>query len=220
MFQRVLLILPFLLFTQACMSEKTCSDQDRTCSVQANILSFFTAPEGVYVYSSSARTGNLAVLGSGTLDPSLHTICSQDRPFAPIIDIGCSSVAPLVSSATVSANSLTSLYADIPTTIPVRGPSGTIISDGLTSLFGVDLKTTLANAGISNGSFWSFSDGEGSSAPSVSCNSGDDYTDAYTGAIGNSILTTALSWFASTSDYCNSLHPILCICYRPVATGG
>lgn len=221
MIYRIFLILLFSLFTQTCMSEKTCSNQDRTCSPIANLLSLVSAPEGLYLYSSFPRTGNLAILGTGTLNPSLQTICSQDRPFAPIIDYGCQSVAPLVSTGNVSASNLTSLYASISTTIPVRGPSGTIISDDLTSLFASDLKTSLSEAGIINSSYWSFSDAAGNFYAANSCNNGEDNTSSYTGYVGSPTVVAFESWYGGGVGVpCNEQHPVICICYRPVESGG
>lgn len=218
---RIFPILLFSLFTQTCMSEKTCSNQDRTCSPIANLLSFVSAPEGLYLYSTSARNGNLAILGAGTLDSSLHTICSQERPFVPIIDFGCQNVAPFIATSVVGANNLTSLYADIPTNIPVRGPSGTIVSDDLPSVFSLDLKTSFSNAGISNSSFWAFADAAGNFYAANSCNNGEDNTGSYAGYVGSPTIVAFESWYGGGVGVpCSESHPIICICYRPVASGG
>ncbi|WP_243402044.1 hypothetical protein [Leptospira haakeii] len=184
-------------------------------------MSLFSAPEGIYVYSSiPSYGGNLAILGVGTLDPSLSTICKQERPFAAILDAGCQSVAPLVSTPGVSANNLTSLYADIPTNLPMRGgPTGTILADDLASFFTVDLHVTLEAAGLGSTDFWTYGDANGNYASGVTCNDGSDNTNAFTGYIGSPLLS-AVGWNNVMAANCDQAYKVFCICYRPVSGGG
>lgn len=222
MIYRIVLSIFFGFSAQACMDVKTCSDQDRSCSPMASILSYFSAPEGIYVYSTGvAYGGNLAILGTGTLDASLQTICKQERPLAAILDTGCQDVAPLVSTLAVSANNLTSLYSTIPTNVPMRGgPTGTILADDLNSFYSLDLHVTLEAGGLGTANFWTYGDGTGNYASGVTCNDGDDNTSANTGYIGSPLFSAAGTWNNVQAANCDQAYRILCICYRPVAAGG
>ncbi|WP_246050725.1 hypothetical protein [Leptospira langatensis] len=203
------------------MSEKTCSSQDRGCNAEQQVLSLFSAPSGVYIYpTSTSYQGNLSILGSGTLDASLSVICERDRLLAPIVDLGCSKVAPMVSTSLVSFNAINTFYADIPYTgTPVRGPKGTIIADDLSTLFSADLKVSLSTAGLGIGSqfYWTFSDGSGAYA-SDNCNNGVDNTTIFNGAVGSTTLVTAGTWFNPTIASCIERHRVLCLCYHPLST--
>ncbi|GBF38874.1 putative lipoprotein [Leptospira johnsonii] len=181
------------------------------------MLSFFSAPSGIYVYSSTvAYGGNLSILGTGNLDPSLQTICKQERTFASILDTGCQSVAPLVSTLAVSANNLTSFYSDIPTNSPMRGgPTGTILADDLASFFSLDLHVTLEAGGLGSTNFWTYGDGTGNYASGVTCNDGDDNTSSNTGYVGSPLLSAAGTWNSVQAETCDNAFRILCICYRP-----
>ncbi|TGK44513.1 hypothetical protein [Leptospira andrefontaineae] len=222
MIQRIFLIFFLGFLTQTCMSTKTCSDHDRSCSLMENLLSLFSAPTGIYVYSSlPTYAGNLAILGTGTLDASLQTICKQERTFASILDSGCQSVAPLVSTLAVSANNLTSLYADIPTNLPMRGgPTGIILADDLASFFSLDLHVTLEAGGLGTTEFWTYGDGTGNYAAGVTCNDGDDNTSAFTGYIGSPLLSAAGTWNNVQAANCDQAYKVFCICYRPVSPPG
>ncbi|WP_246052686.1 hypothetical protein [Leptospira semungkisensis] len=205
------------------MSEKTCSSQDRGCNSAQQVLSLFSAPSGVYVYpTSTSYQGNLSILGAGALDSSLSVICGRDKLLAPIIDLGCSKVAPMVSTSLVSFNAINTFYADIPYTgTPVRGPKGGIIADDLSTLFASDLKMSLSAAGLGIGGqlYWSFSDGSGS-VSSDTCNDGGDNTGAYNGAVGSTTISAVGSWFNVNSASCSESHRVLCLCYHPLSSSG
>ncbi|TGN03346.1 hypothetical protein [Leptospira dzoumogneensis] len=219
---RTLTILFFCVLSNGCISDKICSDQDRSCSPVASLLSLFSAPSGIYVYSTSVPYGgNLSIFGAGNLDSSLSTICKQERPFAPILDVGCESTAALVSTSLVYANNLTSLYADIPTNIPMRGgPTGTILADDLASFFTLDLHVTLEAGGLGSTNFWTYSDVSGNYASGGTCNDGIDNTTAYGGYAGSPLLSTVDTWFNVQAPTCDQALRILCICYRPDTSGG
>ncbi|PJZ48525.1 hypothetical protein CH362_14765 [Leptospira saintgironsiae] len=220
---RILLVLFFCILSGGCLTDKTCSDQDRTCSSQANLMSLLiSAPEGIYMYSTNTGyNGNLSVLGPGTLDSSLNFICGQQRLFSNIIDTKCSKYAPLVSTSLVSASSLNALYSDLPTTgVPIRGPYGTIIAQDYSNLFALDLEVTLEAAGLGNQTFWSFGDGNGGAAADNCTNGTDDGSLSTLGQAGNTLVKTQSSWFATDIRGCGELHKILCLCYVPTAGGG
>ncbi|MEI1279720.1 hypothetical protein V6Z05_15425 [Leptospira venezuelensis] len=220
--QRIFLILFLGFLTQTCMSTKTCSDHDRSCSLMENLLSLFSAPSGIYVYSSiPTYAGNLALLGSGTLDASLQTICKQERIFASVLDTGCQNVAPLVSTSLTSANNLASFYSDIPTNLPMRGgPTGLILADDLASFFTLDLHITMEAAGLGTTEFWTYGDGNGNYAAGVTCNDGDDNTSASTGYIGSPLFSAAGTWNNVQAANCDQAYKVFCICYRPNNSGG
>ncbi|TGL61403.1 hypothetical protein [Leptospira sarikeiensis] len=221
MFYRLFLILFFSFSLTECITDKTCSDEDRSCSVEALILSKFSAPSGIYVYSSSATyKGNLAILGTGTLDASLHSICQNDRLLAPIIDQNCQSVAPLVSTSAVPANDLNLLYADLPYNgVAIRGPFGALITQEMSTLFSSgDLQLSLSAAGLGDSLFWSFGTGNGGYAAD-DCNGGTDSTSGSLGQLGSPKVVTQGSWFATDILSCSQSHRILCICYVPPASG-
>ncbi|TGL61405.1 hypothetical protein [Leptospira sarikeiensis] len=221
MINRIFLILILSLFVQTCITDKTCSDQDRTCNPQANLLSLLLlGPDGIYIYASNASyQGNLSVLGTGALDSSLNFLCGQELAFSNMTSNRCSKVAPLVSTTLVPVNSIDIFYADFPTTeYPVRGPNGTMVASDYASLFTVDLEVSLEKAGTGNISFWSFSDGAGNTATD-SCSNGEDNT-SLLGASGVSNVTTSGSWLGTSTVTCSQTHKVLCMCYIPVSGGG
>ncbi|EMK00917.1 putative lipoprotein [Leptospira sp. B5-022] len=217
---RILFVIFFYIFASGCLSDKTCSDQDRSCSPKATLMNLlFSAPEGIYMYASNTSfNGKLTVLGPGSLDSSLNFLCGQERIFSNIIDTKCSKYAPLVSTTLVSASSLNALYADLPTTgVPIRGPFGTQISLDFANLFTVNLDVTLEAGGLGNQTFWSFGDGNGDAAAD-NCNNGEDDGALSTlGQIGNTQVSTQGSWFATDIRSCAQPHKILCLCYVPTS---
>ncbi|MEI1279719.1 hypothetical protein V6Z05_15420 [Leptospira venezuelensis] len=219
MLNRLFIPLLFAFFIQSCITEKTCSDKDRSCSTEGLILSLFTAPEGIYIYSTiTSYQGNLSILGAGALDASLQQICSRDRLLASIIDFKCQSVAPLVSTTLVPANNLNSLYSTIPYNgVSVRGPNGTLVSQEMSTLFAYDLKASLTSAGIEGGRYWSFSDGNGNYG--ASCSDGTDNSSTI-GSVLDPTIVTQSNWFASQSPTCSQYHKVLCICYVPSSSSG
>ncbi|TGK44512.1 hypothetical protein [Leptospira andrefontaineae] len=219
---RILLILFFYVLMSGCITDKTCSDEDRTCSIKATLTSLlFSAPDGIYMYATNTSyTGNLAILGPGSIDSSLNFICGQQRLFSNIIDTKCSKYAPLVSTSLVSASSLNAFYSDLPVlSVPIRGPSGTIIGPDYSTLFAVDLNITLQGAGLGSQTFWSFGDGNGGGGLET-CLNGDDGTSSSLGQIGNTLVYTQGSWFSTDSRSCSETHKVLCLCYVPTSGGG
>ncbi len=217
MIKRILFILILNLSLNGCLSTDICSDQDRGCNPMQLLLSLFSFASGHYVYASAASYGgNLAILGTGTLDASLQTICKSERAFAPIVNTTCQSMIPLVSTLTVSVNNTTALYADFQTTgVPVRGPTGTLIADDFTSFLTLDLQVSLQTAGLGNITFWTYSDGTGNYDGSSNCSDGDDNTISFSGDVGVSNLATAGTWFNTNAFTCDQAHYVLCICYNP-----
>ncbi len=184
------------------------------------LLSSVSAPAGVYVYPTTTYyQGNLDLYGG--LDASLQIICQNDRLLAPIIDLQCQAVAPLVSTSLVPANNLNLLYSDIPYNGPqVRGPFGTIISVQVSTLFASDLVNSFFAAGLGDDVFWSFGDGSGNYAAD-NCANGTDGTSNSLGQLGSPTIKTQANWFATNILSCSEYHRVLCICYTPqVASGG
>ncbi|WP_243396216.1 hypothetical protein [Leptospira hartskeerlii] len=181
-----------------------------------------SAPDGIYLYATNTSyNGKLAVLGTGSLDPSLNFICGQQRIFSNIIDTKCSKYAPLVSTSLTPAASLNTSYSDFPTTgVPIRGPFGTIIAQDYANLFAVDLEDTMVSAGIADQTVWSFSDGNGVYDTTNNCSNGDDDGSLSTfGSAGSTALKNQASWFNTGTRSCSELHSILCLCYVPTSGG-
>ncbi|WP_246048706.1 hypothetical protein [Leptospira sarikeiensis] len=204
------------------MTAKTCSDQDRTCSPTANLLSIlFSGPEGIYIYATNASyQGNLSVLGPSNLDSSLNFLCGQELAFSNMISNSCSKVAPMVSTLAVSVNQTDLLYADFPMTgVPVRGPNGTMVATDYGNLFTLDLEASLEAAGTGNISFWTFSD-VGGNYSADNCSDGEDNTSSIFGETGISNTTISGGWFGGNVFGCNQTYKILCMCYVPTSGGG
>ncbi|EIE02558.1 hypothetical protein LEP1GSC185_2173 [Leptospira licerasiae serovar Varillal str. VAR 010] len=220
---RILPILVIYILSNGCISDKTCSDQDRSCSPKATLMSLLvSAPDGIYMYATNTSySGKLTVLGPGTLDSSLNFICGQQRIFSNIIDTKCSKYAPLVSTPLVSASSLNVLYADLPTTgVPIRGPFGTIIAQDYSNLFFLDLEVTLEAAGLGNQTYWSFGDGNGGAAADTCSNGEDDGSLSTLGATGSTVVKNQASWFSTNIYSCSNMLKVLCLCYVPTSGGG
>ncbi len=170
--------------------------------------------------TNTSYTGNLSILGPGSIDASLNFICGQQRIFSNIIDSKCSKYVPLVSTSLVAASSLNALHSDLPVLgVPIRGPFGTIIAESYSVLFTADLNTTLQGAGLGNQTFWSFGDGNGGGGLDT-CSNGDDGTSSSLGHIGNTLVYVQSSWFSTDSRSCSESHKVLCLCYVPTSGGG
>ncbi|MEI1279722.1 hypothetical protein V6Z05_15435 [Leptospira venezuelensis] len=192
------------------MSSKVCSDHDKNCNIQEQILSMISAPQGIYLYTTqTSYRGNLAAYGS-SLESSLHNICTSNRLFASIINTSCSNVLPVVSTATHSISNFPGDYG-IPdnTNYPIRGARGEIIATSWTNLF-PGLLLSLQQAGVTSQSYWTFSNTGGAFNTADNCINGTSTGAA--GAIGSpSDVTT--SWLISGAPACTDSHPIICLCY-------
>ncbi|TGN03508.1 hypothetical protein EHR06_04885 [Leptospira dzoumogneensis] len=200
-----------ILSSNACMSSKVCSDNDKNCSIQEQIYSMISAPQGIYLYSTqTSYQGNLATYGS-TFEDSLHNICTVNRLFASIINPSCMNVLPLVSSSssTYLAN-FSGLYG-VPNngSYPVRGARGEIIANSWSNLFG-GLLLTFEQAGVTSQTFWTFSSSGGLNNSADNCIAGTDTGAA--GAIGSPTDVTT-NWPLTAAPSCSESHPIICICY-------
>ncbi|WP_243396215.1 hypothetical protein [Leptospira hartskeerlii] len=192
------------------MSSKVCSDQDKNCSIQEQIYSMISAPQGIYLYSTQATyQGNLAVYGS-TFEESLHNICTTNRVFASIINSSCMNVLPLVSTSTNALYNFASLYG-IPnsTAYPVRGARGDMIATSWTNIFSA-LLMTMEQAGVTSQPFWTFSNSGGVYNSADNCINGT--STGATGGIGSPTDATNV-WLLSGAPVCSESHQIICICY-------
>ncbi|PKA15890.1 hypothetical protein CH363_10250 [Leptospira haakeii] len=200
----------FILSSNACMSSKVCSDQDKNCSIQEQIYSMISAPQGIYLYSTQTTyQGNLAAYGS-TLDDSLHNICTVNRVFASIINPSCMNVLPLVSTSTNVMYNFPGLYG-VPDNVnfPIRGARGELIANTWSNLF-AGLFLTFEQAGVTSQTFWTFANGGGGYNSADNCIVGTN-TGA-TGAIGSPIDNTT-NWPLTGAPACAESHPIICVCY-------
>ncbi|TGL35201.1 hypothetical protein EHQ52_12045 [Leptospira koniambonensis] len=210
---RYIYILPILflnIFYGACISDKSCSDKDRSCNVIENILYLLPVPQGIYFYSTAlSYQGNLAVYGS-SLDESLLNICTNNRLFATTINTTCSNILPFVSTPTNGIPSFPGLFG-VPdnTSYPIRGARGDIISNTWGNMF-TSIQISLQQAGVISQAYWTFAGAGGGYNNTYNCTDGTD-TGA-TGAIGSPVLT-ATSWLYETSAACSESHPIICLCY-------
>ncbi|EPG64383.1 hypothetical protein EHQ27_19275 [Leptospira wolffii] len=216
----VSLFLFVALLLPNCLSEKTCSNQDRSCSLEANLASILFSPPGIYLYSTlNTYQGNLA--NSIVLDTNLSIICTNERLFAPITS-SCSNLAPFVSTSFAPMSAITGFYIDFPTTgVPLRGPFGTILADDFNSVFTTDLKSTMSDAGLGTGLFWTFGDANGGygGTTATTCADGTDNTTG-TGAAGSPLNSASTTWFGSSLVNCVDTYRLLCMCYSPASGGG
>ncbi|MGJ4786560.1 hypothetical protein [Leptospira koniambonensis] len=192
------------------MSSKVCSDNDKNCSIQEQIYSIISAPQGIYLYTTqTSYQGNLAAYGS-TLDDSLHNICTTNRIFASMINTSCSNVLPVVSTSTSPMYNFGTLYS-IPdnTSYPVRGSKGGIIANSWTNMF-PSLLMTLEQAGVTSQTFWTFANTGGTYNSADNCIDGTIVGAA--GAIG-SPTDNSTNWLLSGAPGCTESHPIICLCY-------
>lgn len=199
-----------ILSSNACMSSKVCSDQDKNCSIQEQIYSLISAPQGIYLYATqTSYQGNLAAYGS-TFENSLHNICTDNRIFASIINTSCMNVLPVVSTSTNALYNFTSLYS-IPnnTSYPVRGARGGILASSWANIFS-SLFMTMEQAGVTSQPFWTFSNSGGVYNSADNCINGTD-TGA-TGGVGSPTDATNV-WLLSGAPACSESHPIICLCY-------
>ncbi|WP_246048704.1 hypothetical protein [Leptospira sarikeiensis] len=193
------------------MSSDTCSDKDRSCGVEGQILSIFSAPQGIYLYSTqTSYQGDLAKYGS-SFEDSLHNICTGNRLFASIINSSCSNVLPLVSTSTHNLSNFPTDYGMPDTSsYPVRGAKGDIIANSWNLFLDENPLITLQAAGVVSQNFWTFSSLGGVYNSADNCIAGTSNSAA--GAIGTPDEPTN-GWVSSGAPGCSEYHPIICACY-------
>ncbi len=202
----------FIFFLGSCISEKSCSDKDRSCNIQALLLSNVSAPQGIYLYSTQTRyQGDLAVHGS-TFEESLQNICYDNRLLASTINFGCSNILPLVSTSTHPIGNFPTDYS-LPdnTNYPIRGSRGEIMATSWNNLLSVGLSISFIKANVVYEKFWTFTATGGAFDSVGSCNSGTD-----TASIGDtaSLIDLTSNWvLAGGAPACTESKPILCLCY-------
>lgn len=203
-----------------CLSDKTCSDEDKSCSTKALINSYFSVPDGIYVYSTTNKfQGNIATsYGSGDLRTGADNICKNDRLFSNLINQFCPEVRAIIPTDAVYLFDFTTMYG-VSSSLPIYGPTGSLLSASWTSFVSGEsqLNQTLASAGLGSDDFWTFSDTTGAVSAST-CSIGTDAGSEFTGALG-SAKGIAGDWLnpEGTNGFCDSYHRVLCICYNPVA---
>ncbi|TGK44508.1 hypothetical protein [Leptospira andrefontaineae] len=211
------LILVVLLYSSLyynCLSDKTCSDDDKSCSPQAFFSSLFIIPSGVYIYSTNTKyQGNLAAYGS-TFEESGQNICKQEKLFSSLVNQFCSEVRALISTSTVGYSNFSETFS-VPD-LPVYGPTGSLLNSNWSSFEtgAGGLKLTFAEAGLGPDDFWSFTEA-GGVISSNNCNAGIDNSVELFGVIG-SASTKASDWMnlgGESTASCDSYHRVYCICY-------
>lgn len=211
-------ILLFSFLSLGCITDKTCSDDDKSCSPQALLTSYISIPNGVYIYSTSTKyQGNLAAYGS-TLEFSGQNICKGEKLFSSLANQFCSDVWALISSDSVPLYTFSSSFSS-PTNVPVFGPTGIQLANNWTEFISTEtplpLTRSLAEAGLGTEDFWSFSLESGT--PGGNCSTGTDKGSELSGSIG-SANTKDSDWLSpggDTSDNCNTFHRVLCTCFTP-----
>ncbi|TGK44511.1 hypothetical protein [Leptospira andrefontaineae] len=199
-----------LLFSNACMSSDVCSDTDKMCSTKELLFSIFSAPKGIYLYSTQSYQGDLANYGS-SFEESLQNICTINKLFSEITDLSCSNVLPVVSTSThYMSNFPTDYGLPTGTDYPVRGPRGDIIATSWTNMF-AGLLISFEAAGVTSQKFWTFANGGGAYNSADNCIAGTNTGAA--GAIG-SPQDSGISWMIFGAPACSESHPIICLCYR------
>ncbi|TGK44509.1 hypothetical protein [Leptospira andrefontaineae] len=201
-----------------CITDKTCSDDDKSCNPQALLTSYFSIQNGVYIYSTSTKyQGNLAAYGS-TLEFSGQNICKSEKLFSSLVNQFCPDVWALISSDSVPLYDFSTSFS-LPTNIPVFGPTGIQLANNWDEFMSIQtplsLTRSLAEAGLGTEDFWSFA-AQGGIA-SGNCNIGTDNTSEFFGAIG-SANTKDSNWLSpggESTGNCDSSHRVLCICFNP-----
>ncbi|MGJ4786558.1 hypothetical protein [Leptospira koniambonensis] len=202
------ILFSFLSF--GCITDKTCSDHDKTCNISELLISSAIDPGGIYLYSTQQYyQGNLAAYGSN-LQSSLTNICYEARFFAQTIS-NCSNVLPFASSDTTSISAYETDFS-LNGALPVRGARGELLFDTWTDVFVENPKLTMSTAGVISEKFWTFTISGGLYQPSTSCTNGVNSDNGDVGAAGDP-NSTALIWYGATNDACNNYRKVLCICY-------
>lgn len=226
MIHRLLLVIPFVIFLPGCLSKETCSNQDRSCSVEAQVLSLFSAPEGIYLYPTTSTFDGNFVSDSALLFNRLQSLCQEDRFLAPIISQTCGSVIPFVSTPDSNISDFTSAHSVPGTGVPVRGPFGAVLANSWGEFYFSSensILVSLTDAGLGTENYWTFSDSSGfyiSEGAYGSCNGGTtniaDTEQAY-GYYGSPVSNTT-GWVSESTTSCNTPMRVLCLCYTPGPT--
>lgn len=191
------------------MSNKTCSSEDKSCSVNEILYSYISVPSGIYIYSTQkSYRGNLAVYGPD-LQISLMNICAEARFFAQTIS-NCGNTLPLTASPTSSASSYSTDFS-LDGTLPVRGARGELIFNSWDQVFSSIPNVSMSQAGVTTEKFWTFAT-TGWAYASSSCINGTVSDNANVGITGDP-NDINLSWGSFASDTCDNYRKVLCICY-------
>ncbi|MGJ4744835.1 hypothetical protein ACQV5M_00615 [Leptospira sp. SA-E8] len=203
-----------------CLSDKTCSDDDKSCSTQALLTSAFTVPNGIYIYSTLITyQGNLAAYGS-TPEISGQNICRGEKLFSSLVNQFCTDVWAFVSTESVPLSSFASSFS-APIDLPVLGPTGLQLASTWDNfvLGSVNLDRSLSEAGLGTDDFWSFTGIPGGGLAANNCNIGADNTNAVSGATGSSTSKNT-DWLnpSAVTATCDTRHRVLCVCFTPAAS--
>ncbi|TGK62685.1 hypothetical protein EHQ27_19270 [Leptospira wolffii] len=208
-----LLVLALSLSVSNCITSKVCSEQDRGCSLQASLVSFFSTPPGIYLYGSlNSYQGNVASLGPDMFG-GLRNICSGERILAQTVNLTCANVLPFASSDTLTLAN----YAAAPNNFflstfgPVYGAKGEIISADWNSFISVAINRSLADSGVTSDEFWTFAASAGTYNGADNCTNGTDT--GTLGTVGDPFSTVAGWYGGSTTPICSEAKKIVCICY-------
>ncbi|TGL61398.1 hypothetical protein [Leptospira sarikeiensis] len=215
-----ILLVSFLSF--GCITDKTCSDEDKSCNPQAFLTSSLLIPQGIYVYSTATKyAGNLSAYGS-TPEFSGQNICRGEKLFSSLVNQLCPDVWALIASESVPINTFSTSFS-VPTSIPVFGPTGIELASTwdnfiLGELF---LERPLSDANLGTDDFWTFS-GQGGGYAGSNCSGGTDKTSEGSGAFGSATVKDP-DWLRPGGEAiasCNTTHRVLCICFTPEVSSG
>ncbi|PJZ26568.1 hypothetical protein CH352_04985 [Leptospira hartskeerlii] len=204
-------------FYYNCLGDKTCSDEDKSCSTQALLTSALTVPNGIYIYSTlTTYQGNLAAFDS-TPEISGQNICRGEKLFSSLVNQFCPDVWAFISTESVPLSSFATSFS-APINLPVFGPTGLQLAstwDNFT-LGSVSLDRPLSDAGLGTDDFWTFAGTPGGGLAANNCNIGSDNTNIVSGATGSakSKNTDWLNPSAATAT-CDTRHRVLCVCFTP-----
>ncbi len=180
--------------------------------MQAVILSYFTAPTGIYLYSTvGTYQGNLAAFGTD-LDSSLTNICRSNRILGQIINLTCMNILPFVSTTANPLNNFPTNYSVPVTNTPVRGARGDIIGTDWNQVFSTAPLVSAAEAGVILDEFWTFTGSIGSYDSTNNCATGTSAANTSTGRTGDPHNVT-IGWFTNNTPGCDQFKKVLCICY-------
>jgi len=162
----------------------------------------------IIVFATAAVTGNLG--GRSGAD----NLC-QARKVALSLDCGTNVRALISVDEDDEIRDMPALY-EVPTNSPLRGPTGTLFhSTWIAAFGGSSALKTLGQAGIvtNSNNWWSGSTASGAlDQPFGNCDNWTDGIGIEEAMTGSTLDTTPL-WVSYLKEQCDTLYPVLCLCY-------
>lgn len=219
---RILILIVFLYSSlyYNCLSDKTCSDEDRACNPQSFLFLSSSLPDGIYMYSTFTKySGDLASHGID-VRTGADNICRNERVFSNLLNIFCPEVRAFVPTTEGNLYDFPASYG-VSSTLPIYGPSGLKIGNDWPSILdgSSSLNMSLYSAGLGAESFWGFSLVGGTLA--LDRSSGTQKDNETEGSIGSATVTSS-DWLnppANSTATCNTTQRVICICYTPDTSG-